>query len=93
MIDKDYISSLSEYIRKNLKKGYTKDSLKWALINQGHSKLEVEKALKKVDEELAFNAPVLKSKPEIKYEVIEPIESIPKKKGFFKRMFGKKSNH
>ena len=45
---RNYMQQLIEYIKNNLKKGYTKDSLKWALINQGHSKLEVEKALKQV---------------------------------------------
>ena len=47
------MQELSDYIRKNLKKGYTKESLRWALVSQGHSKLEVEKAIKKVDEDLA----------------------------------------
>ena len=69
---KDYTSDLTSYIKKNLKKGYTKESLKWALINQGNSKRKVEKAIKKVDKELAESAPVLKTKPVIKYEVIEP---------------------
>ena len=41
----NYITQLAEYIKKNLRKGYTKESLKWALVNQGHSKLEVEKAM------------------------------------------------
>jgi len=72
MASKDYISELTVYIKRNLKKGYTRESLKWALINQGNSKREVEKALKNVDKELAEKAPELKTKPIIKYEVIEP---------------------
>ena len=81
---KSYMQELVEYIKKNLKKGYTKESLKWALINQGNSKLEIEKALRKVDEELAKEAPILKTKPEIRYEIIEPkIE----KESFWKRLF------
>ena len=47
--DKNYLQNMAEYIKRNLKKGYTKESLKWALVTQGHSKLEVEKALKLVD--------------------------------------------
>lgn len=78
------MQELVEYIKKNLKKGYTKESLKWALISQGNSKLEVEKALKKVDEELAKEAPILKTKPEIRYEIIEPKLE---KKSFWKRLF------
>ena len=41
---KDFIQEIVDYIRKNLKKGYKKESLKWALIQQGYSKMEVEKA-------------------------------------------------
>ena len=82
--DKNYLQNLSDYIKKNLKKGYTKESLKWALINQGHSKIEVEKAVKLVDAELASEAPILETKPEIKVEFI-PAE--PEKKSFWKRLF------
>lgn len=87
---KSYMDELVEYIKKNLKKGYTKDSLKWALISQGHSKLEVEKAIKHVDTDLAVTAPILKTRPEIKYELIgQEKENFKKeKKSFWKRLFG-----
>jgi SOS response regulatory protein OraA/RecX len=86
------IDELTKYIKNNLKKGYTVESLRWALINQGYSKIEIEKALRKVDIELANKAPQLKSKPEIKYEIIEPegFSSIHKKheiKSFWKKLF------
>jgi len=84
--DKNYLQQLAEYLKRNLKKGYTKESLKWALVNQGHSKLEVEKAIQLVDAELASQAPILKTKPTISYEVIEP--KIEEKKSFWKRLFG-----
>ena len=85
----NYIGEMSEYIKKNLKKGYTKDSLRWALVNQGHSKLEVEKALKKADDDLSREAPLLKTKPEIIYDVVEPKDAIvEEKKPFWKRIFG-----
>ena len=71
---KTYQQELIEYIKKNIKKGYTKESLKWALVSQGYSKLEVEKSIKRADEELASQAPILKTKPQIKYEIIEPKE-------------------
>ena len=81
----DYIGELADYIKKNLKKGYTKDSLKFALINQGHSRMEVDKALKRVDQQLADDAPVLKTTPSITYEVIDPpVEQKP----WYKRWFG-----
>jgi len=82
----NYLGQLADYIKRNLKKGYTKDSLKWALIAQGHSRLEVEKALKRVDLELASEAPILDTKPIIKYEFGH--SSPPEKKSFWKRLFG-----
>ncbi len=81
------MTDLASYIKKNLKKGYTKESLKWALVNQGHSKLEVEKALKLVEIELAAAAPIMKTKPEIKVEIIEPKNAFIEKKSFWKRIF------
>jgi hypothetical protein len=74
---------LADYFKSNLKKGYTKESLKWALVNQGYSRMEIEKAIKKAELEMAASAPILKTKPEIKYEVIT--DSKPEKK---KRWFG-----
>mgnify|MGYP001607263838 FL=1 len=71
-IKKAYLNDVVSYLKKNLKKGYTKESLKWALIGQGYPRIEVEKAINKVDEELSAEAPVLKVKPEIKYEIVEP---------------------
>ena len=84
----DYIGELASYIKKNLKKGYTKDSLRYALVNQGHSRLEVDKAIKRVEQELSHEAPVLKTTPSIIYEVIEPKEDGVEKRPWYKRLFG-----
>jgi len=86
----DYIGELSDYIKKNLKKGYTQESLKWALVSQGHSKLEVDKAIIRVQQELAKEAPVLKTTPTITYEVVEPKEAevFPEEKPFWKKWLG-----
>ena len=86
MKSKSYIGDLKEYIKKNLKKGYTKDSLKWALIHQGNSRLEVEKAIKLAETDLASEAPVLKTKPEIKHEIITETY---KPETFLKKIFNK----
>jgi hypothetical protein len=83
--DRGVIDDLTDYIKKNLKKGYTKDSLKWALVNQGYPKYEVEKAIRRVDEEMARAAPILKTKPKITYQVVD---SQPPKKSFWKKFFG-----
>ena len=84
---KNYLNEIADYIKKNLKKGYTKESLKWALVNQGYSKIEVEKALRKVDLDMGREAPVLNAQPKINYEVI-PIEENQEEKPFWKRWFG-----
>ncbi|MBS3091534.1 hypothetical protein J4217_03755 [Candidatus Pacearchaeota archaeon] len=84
----NYITQLAEYVKKNLRKGYTKESLKWALVNQGHSKLEVEKAMQKAESDLAAEAPVLRTKPEIKIEIVEPKDAVLEKKPWWKRIFG-----
>lgn len=87
--DKDYLKEIVSYIKKNLKKGYTKDSLKWALLEQGYSRTELDRAFRRADEELASEAPVLKTKPKITYEVISPKEYQTKieKEPFWKRLF------
>jgi len=87
----NYKSQLVIYIKKNLKKGYTKESLKWALVNQDHSKMEIERAFKRAEEELAREAPILKTKPKITYEIVEPKTNTtiePQKESFWKRWFG-----
>lgn len=80
----DYIQQLADYIKRNLSKGYTSESLKWALISQGHSRTEIERAIKLANEQLAFQAPKMKEKPVIKVEV-EP-EIIDEKKGFWNKI-------
>ena len=78
-----------EYLKKNLAKGYTIDSLKIALIRQGYSRAMVELAISKVHAELAKQAPVLKEKPVIKYEVVDELDNpVEVKKPWWKRIFG-----
>jgi len=85
----DYRKKLVNYFKKNLKKGYTTESLKWALISQGYSRTAVETAIEELNKELARQAPVLKEKPVIKYEIIdENDQPITVKKPFWKRFFG-----
>jgi len=82
----NYVNRLVDYAKKNLKKGYTKESLKWALINQGHSRMEVVKALERVDAELAAEAPIFKTRPQIVYQ--EEPAPVVKKKSLWQRLFG-----
>ena len=70
MAETGHIGKLVDYFKKNLKKSYTPESLKWALINQGYSKTAIERALRMANKQLAEEAPILEEKPVIKYEII-----------------------
>jgi hypothetical protein len=84
----DYVQKIVEYLKKNLKKGYTLESLKWALIDQGYTRTSIENAIKQLNIELAKQAPILKEKPKIKYEIIDEYDKpITIKKPFWKRIF------
>lgn len=91
----DYITQIVEYIKKNLSKGYTLDSLRFALLNQDYSRTAIEKAIQIANEELANKIPPLKEKPIIRYEVVsnkdikKEMKNKPKKKSFFKKLFSK----
>lgn len=86
--DANYMSGLVDYAKKNLQKGYNKDSLKWALVNQGHSKMEVEKALAQAASEVEtqrakqpISQPAAAPAIEMQVEPEQP-------KSFWKRIFG-----
>lgn len=90
MAEIDYRKNLVGYFKKNLTKGYTPDSLKFALIGQGYSRSIVERALEQAHKELAEKAPILKEKPKIKYEIIDENDNpIEIKKPFWKRIFSR----
>jgi hypothetical protein len=89
----DYKRQLIDYFKRNLSKKYDSESLKFALIQQGYSRVAVEEAYKKATEELAEKAPKLKEKPIIKYELydknnkrvnLKPLKFWDKVKYFFK---------
>jgi hypothetical protein len=90
----DYIQQIADYIKKNLTKGYTLDALKFSLMNQGYSRISVEKAIETANLQLANKAPLIKEKPQITHKIIDensekivPIYDNPKK-GIWKRIFG-----
>jgi len=86
---------LADYIEKNLAKGYTLDSLKYSLISQGYSKISIENSIELVNKKNTKNIPRIQERPRITYRILsqdnKPIYetiSIPKRKGFFQRLFG-----
>ncbi len=85
----DHKRKIIDYFKKNLAKGYTSDSLKWALIDQGYSRAIIEIALEQANKEIAEKAPILKEKPIIKYEIIDEYDNpITIKKSWWKRLWG-----
>ncbi|MBD3247210.1 hypothetical protein GF378_01165 [Candidatus Pacearchaeota archaeon] len=88
-----YKRKLVNYFKKNLKKGYTSDSLRFALMSQGYSRVAVDTALETANKELSEKAPKVKEKPKIKYQIIDennrPVNiKLPLWKRFLKKLFG-----
>ncbi len=88
--------NLIDHVKKNLRKGYALDSLKWALIGQGHSKAEVNVVLEVAEKEIKEESPKSeekKEKPKIKHEIYDvdnkqiKIETRKPRKGFFSKFF------
>jgi len=75
-----YMQQLVNYIKKNIQKGYTLDSLKIALQEQGYSKYSINRAAEIVNKELSKKVPKLKEKPIIKIERIPIYSDFPEEK-------------
>jgi hypothetical protein len=83
-----YKRKIIDYIKKNSKKGYPLQTLKFALINQGYLRPMVEESLEQAVREMAREAPVLKESPKIEHEVVVDDTPVPVKKSWWKRLFG-----
>ncbi len=67
-----YKDELVDYLKRNISKGYTLDSLKFALANQGYSKVSIDQAIDQMNKELAEQVPpIVKEKPKITYELYD----------------------
>jgi len=83
---------LADYIKKNASKGYTMESLKYSLMQQGYSRTSVEKAVQIATKQMASTAPKMSEKPVIKYEVVNDEDMAAKvaaqdaSQGFFKKI-------
>ena len=82
----NYIQQLSEYIKRNLIKGYTIDSLKIALEQQDYSKSAIERAIDLANKRLAKDAPIMKEKPVIKYKIIDENSKNIKQKSILEKI-------
>ncbi len=80
---------LADYIKKNIAKGYTADSLKFSLINQGYGRTAVERAIDTANQQLAAEAPKMIEKPQITYTALGNGAAKKEEPGFFKRLWAK----
>ena len=91
---KDVTSQLADYIKKNLAKGYSQDTLRFSLMSQGYSRITVDNAIDRAHKELSVKLPLVKEKPQITYKIVDeqnrPIKivdiPIEKNKSFFKSL-------
>lgn len=67
----DYKNQLVDYFKRNLSKNYNTDTLKFALIGQGYSRVAVDKAYDEAVKQMSRKAPVLNEKPVIKHEIYD----------------------
>lgn len=88
---KDVDRFLLDYFHKNLKKGYSVESLRFTLISQGYLRSDIERVIgilreksKKEQEEKEITE--LKKKQAV--QEFHKEEKQKPKKGFFKRLFG-----
>ena len=85
----DNVNHLIEYLKKNLEKGYNLETLKWALINQGYSKINIERAVKFVSEIEEAKKPKSINEPKkTAEEALQALNNIPKiqKRSFWKKI-------
>jgi hypothetical protein len=83
MPEEGYIQQLADYIKKNIAKGYTIESLRTALENQEYSRVSIDNAIVLANKQLAAAAPKMQEKPRIKYEIMPEVEE---KKSFWQRI-------
>ncbi len=80
-------TKIINYFKKNLSKGYSPVSLKWALIQQGYSRILVESALEKAKKEVleSKNNEEHKERPRIRYQLYGA-DNKPIKKPLFRKI-------
>jgi SOS response regulatory protein OraA/RecX len=92
-LEKSQNQQLADHIKRNLAKGYTIESLKYSLLQQGYSRTSIEKSIEIANKQMAQEAPKMVEKPVIKFQTIDDSEMAQKvasqeEGGFFKKLFG-----
>ena len=87
MREAEYKRRVVDYLKRNMKKGYNPESLRWALVKQGYSKTLVDNAIREANREFSREQP--KEKPTITHEIIgENDKPVSTKKPWWKRLLG-----
>jgi len=94
-LEKSQNQQLADHIKRNLSKGYTIESLKYSLLQQGYSRTSIEKAIQLATKQMADEAPRMVEKPVIRFQTVDDEDMAAKvaaqdasNKGFFKKLFG-----
>ena len=83
---------LANYVKKNIQKGYTEDSLRFALVRQGYSRTSVDKSIELANKQLSENAPRMEEKPVISVTTFDESgikDKLSSEGGFFSRLWKK----
>jgi len=83
-----YKRKIIDYLKKNMKKGYPVQTLRFALIGQGYLRPMIDESIEVAIKEMAREAPVLKEKPQIEHEVVVDNTPVPVKKSWWRRLLG-----
>jgi hypothetical protein len=91
--EKEVVTKIVDYVEKNLKKGYKLEELKWALINQKYSKIEIDKAIAIISARTAKSQQEQRAREVQTAMIVDEEKPVVKKVGFFKKMIGKLKNN
>lgn len=84
--DESYLLKLADYAKRNIKKGYKKDAVRFALISQGNSRIEVDKAIVMAEKDLFQEE--MKSMPKNSESQPQIMPTVEPEKSLWKRLFG-----
>ena len=90
--EEERVNLLVEKIKGNVSKGYDLTALRWTYVNQGYSKIEVDKAIKMVQEEMNREKVLQEKSQEYILDEGPKPEPVQEKKSFwgnFKGLFSK----
>lgn len=87
-------ATLVNYVKKNISKGYKPESLRWALVSQGYSRIIIDDAFKQATKELDEEDKKIKlaqqerDKPKIEYQAYDENDHpLFPKKAWWKKLF------